>query len=168
MAMTKGFICPGCGADHEGLPTDRAYRLPDDVWALPEPDRAERAKFDDDLCRLGDRFFIRCVLYIPFNFTDDAFGWGVWVEVSEETFFRYIDIYNKDATQEPPHRGRLANLMQQYPDAAGEELTIRFGDASSRPALEALSDSLSSLAVEQRNGIDQAQYHVILRDMGAL
>ena len=168
MATTKGFICPGCGMDHEGLPTDRAFKLPDEVWAIPESERSERAKFNTDLCQFGDRFFMRCILYVPFTWRDDAFGWGVWAEVSEETFYRYVELFDKDATAAEPARGKLANALSLYPDADGQELTIEFNDASSRPTLRTLPDSSTSLAVEQREGIDQQRYHNILHEIGAL
>ena len=168
MASAKGFICPGCGKDHEGLPTDQAFKLPDDVWSLPEPERLNRATFDSDLCKFGDRHFIRCVLYFPFTWRDDAFGWGVWVEVSEETFFRYIETFSLDASQQPPAEGILANALSLYGDAQRENLEIRFGNAASRPTLHARLDSRTSLANEQRAGIDPARYHDILVEMEAL
>ncbi len=135
---------------------------------MPASDRSKRAKFDTDLCRLGDRYFIRCILYVPFNFGDDAFGWGVWAEVSAETFSRYRKMFNKDGSNEPSHAGRLANALKFYPDANEEAVTVKFKNAASRPTPETLAASASSLAIEQHNGIDLARYHDILRGIGAL
>jgi hypothetical protein len=168
MATTKGFICPGCGRDHEGLPTDQGFKLPDDVWAIPEPEREKRTKYDSDRCKFGDRYFMRCILYVPFDWDDNAFGWGVWVEVSRATFDRYLEIYNEDGSAEPPATATLANALGAYPDAPNEKVLVRFGDSTSRPTLEVLAESRSSLAVEQRNGINQERYHAILHEIGAL
>lgn len=168
MTTTKGFTCASCGNDHEGDLTDRAFTLPDDVWAIPKSERSEHAKFDTDLCKFGDRYFIRCVLYVPFTFNDEAFGWGVWAEVPEDTFFRYIDIYGEDGSEEPPRRGKLANALTLYSDSNREDVTITFGNATSRPTLETLPSSRKSLAIDQRSGIDRARYHTILHDAGVL
>ncbi|MBV9408777.1 MAG: DUF2199 domain-containing protein [Candidatus Eremiobacteraeota bacterium] len=138
------------------------------MWAIPEPERSERARFDSDLCQSGERYFIRCVLYIPFNRCDDAFGWGAWAEVSKETFIRYLEVYDRDASKEPLAEGTLANTLPLYPDAKSEAVTITFGDVASRPMLIASSDSKTSLAEEQRSGMDQVRYHDIMRAVGAL
>src|SRR5215469_11890469 len=106
----KNFVCGTCGGTHDGFPTDRAWKLPDDVWAIPEPERSQVAKFDADLCQMGERHFIRCVLYVPFAQRDGDFGWGIWVEVGPDDFFRYIEVYAKDGRGEPSAKGKLANL----------------------------------------------------------
>src|SRR3546814_1534549 len=75
--MESSFNCPTCGTTHEGLPTDHGWQLPDDVWAIPEPERSNKATFTSDLCQLGDRFFIRCLLELPFNEQSGYYGWGI-------------------------------------------------------------------------------------------
>jgi hypothetical protein len=60
--MNDHFVCSICGETHSGLTTDWAYNLPDEVWALSEPEKAARTKYDSDLCKLDDRHFIRCIL----------------------------------------------------------------------------------------------------------
>jgi hypothetical protein len=84
--MGDGFVCGTCGKAHAGLPKDWAWKLPDEVWAIPEQERAAKAKFDSGLCKYGDHFFIRCVLAVQFNDEDDYFGWGVWSEVDRAVF----------------------------------------------------------------------------------
>lgn len=44
--MTTGFVCLICGKHHEGYTTDWAYKLPDEVWAIPESERSEQARFN--------------------------------------------------------------------------------------------------------------------------
>ena len=60
------------------MPTDHGWKLPDDVWDIPEYERKDKAKFDNDFCQLGNRFFIRCVLKLPFidqaDFYAGAYG----------------------------------------------------------------------------------------------
>ncbi len=95
------FVCGTCGKTHDRLPTDWAYKLPDDVWALPAAERAEQAQYTTDLCQLGERFFIRCLLRVRMLGVDGYFGWGIWVEVQRPDFMRYVELYNDDATSEP-------------------------------------------------------------------
>ena len=79
----RRFRCPHCGKLVSGLLSDFGYRLPDDVWALPRQVRARRSAYTEDWCTLDDgRFFVRCILYVPFTYRRDAFGWGVWAGVS--------------------------------------------------------------------------------------
>lgn len=167
--MTKqAFVCGTCGQSHDGFPTDQGWKLPDDVWAIPEPGRAQKAKFDTDRCQLGDRYFIRCILYVPFSQRDGEFGWGVWVEVTDDDFFRYVAVYTQDARGESPAHGTLANVISSYEDSAAERVTIQFGTSTERPKVHTLPDSQTSLAREQRNGMDAARYHHVLHDIGAL
>jgi hypothetical protein len=160
--VSEQFRCSVCGREHEGIATDQAYQLPDDVWNIPEQERADRARFDSDLCRFGKRFFIRGLLPVPFVRQSGDFGWGVWVEVSWITFQRYLELYEHDGSFEPAQRGILANDLLAYPSSVGSEVDITFRDASARPTFRLLDDDESALAKEQRRGISDARYHQIL------
>ena len=161
--MTDSFVCSVCGKTHPGLPTDHGYQLPDEVWAIPEAERSARAQFSDDLCRYGDRYFIRCILLLPFTETEGDFGWGVWVEVAWPVFERYLTLYKADGSAEPRHPGKLANAPPGYDDVRlSAHVLIQFGDRKSRPAVLFPADDRCSLALEQRHGIDGLRFHEIL------
>ena len=103
--------CPCCGQEVVTYQMDLAFALPDAIFALPEDHRAVRAKTHTDLCSLDDsRYFIRVVVYVPVRQFGTDFGWGVWVEVSRDAFFRYREIYEDDASEEPTAAGILANV----------------------------------------------------------
>lgn len=167
MDSAASFVCAQCGTTHEGYPTDRGWKLPDDVWEIPEPERSTRAHWDTDLCEMGGRFFIRCILCVPFTEREGDFGWGVWVEVERPDFLRYVQLYTEDARDEPPHRGTLANAIPCYDDAVREHVSIQFGNNNDRPDVFTDPASMSSLARDQRQGIDDARYHEILVAIGA-
>jgi hypothetical protein len=160
--MPPSFTCSICRQEHEGLPTDWGCKLPDDVWAIPEADRASAARFNEDVCEFGNRWFIRCVLPTPFREAEGAFNWGVWAEVEAAVFWRYVELYKADGNGEPPHAGRLANNLPAYPGALGAEVLIQFREATRRPTLHFSETDDSLLAGEQRSGIDNARYHEIL------
>jgi len=163
--MSDHFVCGICGETHPGLTTDWAYTLPDEVWALSEPERATRAKYDSDLCRLDNRYFIRCILPVPLTDQNEAFCWGAWAEVSEQTFYRYVELYEVDGSSEPSHPGRLANALSPYGQTLGVPVLVQFGDPTKRPGLTALVNDHSLLAREQRLGIDAERHHMIVAQL---
>jgi len=165
---TTGFVCAVCGVAHEGLPTDIGYRLPDAVVAIPQPDRAARAEWNSDVCKMGDRFFIRGVLRVPLLGRNDDFGWGVWAEVAPEAFQRYLELHEKDGSNEPLKTGTLANDISFYEDAASERILIQFGPSGDRPDFLTDPKSTSSLARDQAEGIDEARYHQLLVTEGLI
>ncbi len=166
--MPSAFVCRQCGSTHDGLTTDIGFTLPDDVWAIPKEERELRATFNTDLCRFEGRRFIRGILYVPIVGRDESFGWGVWAEVESGIMMRYVKLFGEDGSNEPLYDGTLANRLSSYPDAAGERVAVRFGDAASRPEFFLDRASNSSLARDQRTGIDESRYHEILVANGAV
>ena len=164
--LPEGFVCSICGQEHAGLLTDWAFRLPDEVWEIPESERSDVARFNNDLCRWGERYFIRCVLEIPFTDKDGFFGWGAWAEVEWSAFQRYLELYDEDGWSEPPHNGRLANDLSEYGHTIGLPVMIQFREASKRPALQLLPTDQSVLGLEQRNGINELRHHEIVERLG--
>lgn len=166
--MAASFTCSICGQAHEGLPTDYAYRLPDDVCALPEQEREARAQWSSDLCQLDNRYFIRCILFVPFTERPGEFGWGVWAEVPEAVFQRYLHVYEHDAIGEPEATGVLANKVPAYPQIIGAPVLIQFRGSAERPTLRFPPDAGHVFAHEQDHGINEARYHEVLVSTGAI
>jgi len=147
----------------EPLSLDWGFTLPDEIWAIPEDERDAQARYNDDLCQWGDRFFIRCILLVPLKGTDDAFGWGAWAEVDAEVFERYLDLYDADGREEPPHPAKLANRLAPYPGTTlGTRLLIQFQTSEEPPTLILSEGDKSRLAQDQRDGIDAARRREIL------
>jgi hypothetical protein len=166
--LSNSFICKTCGDTHEGLPTDHGWTLPDAVWSIPEADRSSQAKFDTDCCQLGNRFFIRCILELPFNEQSGYYGWGVWVELLESNFCRYVELYDQDGSSEPVVPGQIANEIPGYPSTLGLPITVQFQDSTSRPNVNVPMSSNHPLAAQQSNGVDDQQYHAIFVSTGSV
>ena len=164
--METFFICPHCGNAHEGYPTDYGWTLPDEVWALSKRERKSKTSYNADLCRYGKRYFIRGVLSLPFKDQPGEFGWGIWVEVDGPIFQKYLDLYEKDALDEPRITGYLANQPPGYEDLLHHQIEIQFGISTQRPTLWFSQDSTQAMAMEQRFGIDHVRYHEILKAIG--
>ena len=168
VSPTPSFVCPHCGKTHVGWPTDQGYTLPDDVWAISEPERAARAKWTTDLCQMGERRFIRGLLQIPFTDQPGYFGWGLWVELDPSAFHRYLAVYDKDGASEPPENGRIANQLPGYDLVLGAEVSVHFRDSTQRPLIRFPGGAPGRLAREQVHGIDATRYHEILAAVGAI
>ena len=148
------------------MPTDFGWQLPDEVWAVPEAERSTRAKFDSDRCQFGKRFFIRCILTLPFTEQPDYYAWGVWAEIVESDFWRYIELYDKDGRAEPPIFGSIANAIPGYTSTIGLAVQVQLQDAKSRPTVRVV-DIDHPLSMEQVAGISNQRYHDILASTGA-
>ena len=164
----NSFACSICGAQHSGLPIDQGYTLPDIVWSLPEPVRSEQAKWSSDLCQMGELYYIRCLLPVPFVDRKGYFGWGVWVQVEWPIFERYLEVFESDATSEPVVKGILANQLPDYASHIGAEVVVQFGISSQRPTLHFPFGAGHQLAIEQLHGIGNERYHAIMVSVGAI
>ena len=166
--MAEKSECATCGRRHEALTRDWGFSLPDEVFELPEAELEAEVRHDDDLCQWGDRSFIRCILPVPLKGEDDYFGLGAWAEVEPEVFQRYLDLYEEDGREEPPHPAKLANKLPPYPGTTlGTRLLIQFQTPDERPTLLLLEGDKSRLAQEQRDGIDAARHHEFVEVCGA-
>ncbi|MFN8521615.1 MAG: DUF2199 domain-containing protein [Chloroflexota bacterium] len=154
-----------CGRSVPEPVTDYGFSLPDNVWEIPGDERPRRAIWTSDLCQFGERFFIRCLLPVPFVHREGRFGWGVWAEVAESDFRRYVSLYDDDASGEPAVRGRMANALAPYPESKGLPVWVQFQTATQRPTLTLVADSRVRLAVDQREGIDDARHRAVLTAM---
>ena len=161
------YTCSTCGKEHEGLPSDWGFKLPDEVHALSYIERYKRAKYNADLCTLDEqRHFIRGVLPIPLVDQDDTFGWGIWAEVNRSTHDAYVEAFNSDAP-EPAHRtGVLVNHVPGYSETSGLAVGIQFNAKGARPTFTFATGVVHGLAHEQLSGISQKRHHDILETLG--
>lgn len=160
------LVCPCCGRPLDGMPTDWAFQLPDEVWKLQSPHREERAHWTSDLCQLDERFFIRALLPLPFAGREGSFNWGLWVEVDALVFDRYMQVYSEDASLEPPHPAKIANQPPGYEQALGMTVQLKFGTAAERPRIVVPAGAQHTLARQQTEGLTPKAYHDVLERMG--
>jgi len=150
--------CSCCGKDIGEIAFDKGYKMPDDVWSLPNEERESRAEIDSDLCRLDDRYFLRGVAYIPVLGVDKCYGWGFWAEVSEDSFIEYVEAYEQDNSSKPRFTGFVANQISFYENTLGLELEVKLGDETQRPTFY-FKDSNHALTEEQASGISIEKVH---------
>ncbi len=161
--MSK-FVCGTCGKEHGSLPMDLAYRKPLDYFKIPEAERAKRIWINDDLCVIDDEMFlIRGVLPVPVHDGngEDEFRWGVWVEVEEASFRRYLELWDAADPDEPPFRCRLSAVLPGYSDTDTLEADAQLRGPNARPVIYLRAED-HPLVRDQKSGITMARVHDIL------
>ena len=99
--------CKTCGKTHEELPA-LGFKGPDYADLVPENQRLERVKIDDELCAVDeDIFFIRATLGIPITGYKDDLNFSIWVSLEKDHFLTYIQQFN--SYEIGPFFGWLAN-----------------------------------------------------------
>lgn len=156
------WVCDVCGQVHDELPRDFGWKLPDELWELPEEVRQEMLDWSTDVAYNEGRWFLRGVLYVPFNFDEGQWGWGIWVEVEEEVMGAAYRCFEMDATNEPRQPGTIANKIPGFEDSIGQSVDIQFLTPDKRPIFFFPAESEYPLAKEQREGISAERYHAVL------
>lgn len=141
------YACPCCGTSFGGL-VDMGFEEPD-PWPYGERGAAEvieagEDKLSADLCRLGDRRFLRAVLPLPVRGADDAAYLALWAEVAPADFYATLEAI--DAGTEPP--ACPAALANALPEFGLPEGTLAPGAGAERPAFRAASGPLAEAQAE--------------------
>jgi hypothetical protein len=92
--MSFEFKCTTCGEIHKGMPTFGADK-PLSFFVIPEEERANRCACGTDDCVIDkNAFFICGCIEISVHGEDEPFVWGVWVDISEDSFKKWIECFN--------------------------------------------------------------------------
>ncbi|ROZ63874.1 DUF2199 domain-containing protein [Ramlibacter sp. WS9] len=166
MSDDQSFICQTCGERHAGLPMDFGFRLPDEVHSLGYLDRYLRSRSNADFCALDEaRYYVRGVLPLPVQSSEDEFCWGVWVEIAQAHHDRYLAGFEEEAPDLFTFAGKIANDVPGYGGTIGLAVEVRLRKAGERPAVY-VTDSSHALSHEQRAGISHKRHHDILEATG--
>ena len=157
------FTCTVCGETHAGETRDIRMSLPDPIYRIDGPERAERARVGEDSAVLEDRdaerFFVRALLELPIEGEEGYFGYGTWIEVSPADFEALGELWNaEDGWRSEPFAGTLANELHPYAFTEGLPVQIRLRDVKLLPLVE-LDDVDHELARAQANGISSHRAH---------
>ncbi|MBO0759474.1 MAG: DUF2199 domain-containing protein [Bradyrhizobiaceae bacterium] len=147
------FRCRTCGEIHVGTP-GFAAAAPLTYYAIAETERPTRCKLCSDDCIIDDKwFFVRGCLEIPVHGADEPMIWGVWADVSEQSFLAWQKVSDqKRRSHVGPFLGWLNASLKSYPETLNLKTKVHLRDNGLRPWLE-LEPTDHPLAVEQRSGI---------------
>lgn len=143
----RGFL-QRVNCDSVGVPLEKSFRFPDDVFALSEEARAVKGHLSDDLISLDEkRFFIRTVLPIRAQ-GYNSWNIGFWVEVSRQDYARARKIWgDEDLYPSLCVSGTLANAFEvpALSFTLGEPVTVRVTDPSGVPRISIQDESKAAL-----------------------
>ncbi len=149
--MAIQYRCTTCKKMHKGLP-DLGFASPHQYESLSKAER-KLAKLSDDFCQIEEDRFIRAVLDVPIVGTNESFGWGVWVSLSQQNFERYRELFHEEPpAAEGPYFGWLCNQVPSDPDTLNLKTRVHLRSAKHRPRIE-LEPTDHPLVVHQREGI---------------
>lgn len=167
MTQSQSFICPHCGKEHEGLPTNWGFGQPDEIFALNYLDKYQNVRINDDLATYKEsRYFLRGVLSIPFTYQEGYFGWGVWVEVSKKHHELYLKNFYTESSHLPRFKAVIASAVPGYKPTTGLDVEVQLGNAKQRPTFFLPIKSGHVLSKEQLLGIGAERHHEVLEACG--
>ena len=157
--------CGICSKVHAALPAAIGYVKPAHYFSIPETEVEKRVKINSDLCQIDDSIFlIRGVIEIPLLDGElegqSTFEWGMWARIPKASFDRYLELYDNDASREPPFEGFLSGEPRGYKGLLDHPVTIHLRDANARP-LFYLKSSKHLMYREQTEGITMKRVHEI-------
>jgi hypothetical protein len=143
--------CPCCGRRFNGI-FDLGFDAPDDWPHGPAP-MGEHLVIGEDfltpeLCRIGDRLFLRATLSLPVRGAEDHVTFGTWVETGPDTFRAYVEAGeapgDTPAPSLPDSQGLLANALPGFEqDSLETAARITMATAEERPRLQVEDGPLS-------------------------
>lgn len=135
--MTTLQACSSCGQIHALDEMELTFARPEPIDQIPETERAGRIKQNKDLASIGDdRFFVRAVLPLPVHDRNVPYNLGVWAEVTEETFFRVLDLWDDpEQDKEPAFSATLQNRLPHLPETCDLPVTLHLTGPKTRPRL---------------------------------
>lgn len=147
------YKCTVCGTEHVGLPAFGAP-APELYNIIPEEEREERCVLGTDNCIVdNEHFFIRALLEIPIEGSDERFVWIVWVSQSRENYDRFVATFQDSKRSHlSPAFGWFSSKLPGYPDTLHLKTMAHFQDNLERPQIE-LEETDHPLSIDQRNGI---------------
>lgn len=112
-----------------------------------------------DQCVIAEQhFFVRGLVSIPVQESDQPFEWGVWVSLSEENFEAMSAAWEEEGRERAaPMFGWLSSELPVYePSTLNLKTEVHTQPVGLRPQIQ-VDDTDHPLAVEQRNGISLAR-----------
>lgn len=152
--MSGNFVCRHCGIVHESLPLSFGADVPLYVEGIPAAERPNRVSLSTDQCVIdGEHYFVRGCLEVPIAGRSDVFAWGVWVSLSDRSFRRVTELWNKSGREsEPPFFGWLSTRLPGYPDTLNLKTMMHLRPVGVRPFID-LEPTEHPLSLEQQRGI---------------
>ncbi|MGA7324659.1 MAG: DUF2199 domain-containing protein [Rhodomicrobium sp.] len=152
------WTCSVCENIHRGLPAI-AFKAPAHYYGIPEEERAQRTKLNEDFCVIDrEAFYVRCVLSVPISGVDDLLEWGIWSSLSEANFRKYNETFHDlDQGKLGPMFSWFASSLPKYPRTLSLRCNVVPVDIRKRPHIHFDPSQDHPLIGDIRNGISLEQ-----------
>jgi hypothetical protein len=162
----SGFHCSQCGEYHDQLPMSFGAAAPAAWYAIPEPEREQRAQLSSDQCIIdGKYFFLLGRLQLPVVDSPEPFVWLTWVSVSEENFNRASDFWHRAGREsEHPYFAWIQSELPYQTSTLALRASLQTQPVGCRPLVD-LEPCDHPLAIEQQTGIDMTRVREIVQNV---
>ncbi len=124
-----------------------------DAWRTVDGIESQGVRGTDTCVIDGRCFYVRGRILVPIIGLPEPLIWGLWVEVSQDSFKRFGELWDVALREhEPPMPGQLANDIPVYPRTIGLPCRLVLKNARRRPSIE-IEAGDHPLAIEQYRGI---------------
>jgi len=149
-----GYYCSNCGVYHKEVPMAYGTDAPLPYYLVPEDDRERRCALSGDQCIIDDSYYyIRGIIELAVEDSDDRFVWNVWVEISKDDFYRIEELWeDENRILEPQYDGEIATQLEPYPQTVGLKVKVITSKVGFAPII-VLQESGHPLCFEQQDGI---------------
>ncbi len=154
------FTCSKCGDQHDldELSFGIDYPL---QWTLLNEQEKSLSDLGSDQCVIqsseGTSYYIRACLEIPVIGRQNAFVFGVWCSLSENSMHEMCDYWHDPIrVHKGPYFGWLCTIIPGYPDTAFMKTMVHQKAVGHRPFV-VLEPTSHPLSLDQTNGISQAR-----------
>lgn len=146
-----------------------AYWTPDDEennqpgWLETGSTELPTTLLTEDICILGDDYFIRGNIPLPIIGTSETFCWGVWGSLSRANFQKVIDMNDDpERVEVPPMFSWLSNNIDEYPETLNLKMYAHIQKLNERPLFE-LEHTDHPLSQEYHHGITPERVKEIMK-----
>jgi len=132
-------------------------------WLETESTEVPTTLLTEDICILGEDYFIRGNIHLPIIGTAETFSWGVWGSLSRENFEKLLAM-NDDVkrVELPPMFSWLSNNIDEYPETLNLKMYAHIQELTQRPLFE-LEPTDHPLSQEYHHGITPERVKEIMK-----
>lgn len=153
------YKCSCCGKTHANWPA-LGYNSPDHYSYLSDDDKKGNAELTSDTCIINypDRVdrFVRGVLKIPVQNTCRHLEYGIWVSLSEQNFYDYLDNLDNES-RSGGYFGWVCNTIYGYDKSLSIPSDVLVQPNGYRPLIVPHESHDHPVVIDFYNGISIAE-----------
>ena len=146
------IACDCCGKEIPPESIEPRYHLPDMVFERLKEGTTVGDIITKEAIDFKDHCYIRGLMAVPVCGRADPMQIGIWVEVDQDDLYAYIS--SMESFRRQQFKGRLANVIPNYPELREVEVVLLDHSTTTRPSVT-IKEEDSPLGQLQRVGIKE-------------